>query len=106
MDTKQLIGSLTGNTFDAWRIAGPSNTKNRQSVMLALTGNKLPIAKCGVNAIRAAMCAAAGINASTLAICEIDHLLWAWGNDKQDVTREQRRAEQLAALKQSLGMED
>ena len=40
---------------DPWDLMGNHNSKQRQRVMLAITGRKIPKAKCGVNAIKAAL---------------------------------------------------
>jgi len=42
---------LSANKFDVWNLAGDANKSARVFLMFAITGNKLPIAKCGVNAI-------------------------------------------------------
>lgn len=34
-----------------WNLAGPHHKKTRQTVMEALTGERLPVAQCGVTAI-------------------------------------------------------
>jgi hypothetical protein len=36
---------------EVWRLAGPANRKFRQEVMNVLSGEKVPLSKCGVNAI-------------------------------------------------------
>ncbi|MFA6635676.1 MAG: hypothetical protein WCV56_01000 [Candidatus Omnitrophota bacterium] len=36
---------------EVWRLAGPANSKFRQEVMTKLEGKKIPISKCGVQAI-------------------------------------------------------
>jgi len=45
--------SLEGRECDreVWRLAGPANRKFRQEVMSALSGEKVPLSKCGVHAI-------------------------------------------------------
>ena len=40
--------------FRIWHLAGDRNSTVRQELMLALTGAKLPKAKCGVTALEAA----------------------------------------------------
>jgi hypothetical protein len=47
-------------TLRVWDMAGPSGKEVRRAVMLALTGEKLPLAKCGVTAISAALSLALG----------------------------------------------
>lgn len=44
-----------------WALAGPSAAKARQAIMRALTGEKVPQAKCGINAVRDALLTAAAI---------------------------------------------
>lgn len=46
----KLLGTLSPH-FDIYALAGNRNSKSRQALMLALTGEKLPISKCGVNAL-------------------------------------------------------
>jgi len=36
---------------EVWHLAGPANRKFRQEVMSELSGEKVPMSKCGVNAI-------------------------------------------------------
>ena len=36
---------------NVWSLAGPHNADARQAVMLALTGKKVPKAKCGIHAL-------------------------------------------------------
>jgi hypothetical protein len=52
MNTYQLIfpNGIGGYLFGA--LAGPSNATKRQSIVLHLTGEKLPKSKCGFNAVR------------------------------------------------------
>jgi cytochrome P450 len=38
---------------NVWALSGSANARQRQALMLALTGQKLPQAKCGVTAISA-----------------------------------------------------
>jgi hypothetical protein len=42
---------LENNRFDVWNLAGDANKSARVCLMFAITGNKLPISKCGVTAI-------------------------------------------------------
>jgi len=64
---------------DTSALSGPHNGKLRQRIMLAITGAKLPIAQCGVNALQAAALRYAGISA-TAGTCsrDRDRLLAAW----------------------------
>lgn len=49
-----MRGGMFGRiTPDAWDLAGDRNKPARVAVMAALVGRKLPVAKCGVNAIEA-----------------------------------------------------
>lgn len=41
--------------FDVWNLVGPRNADFRQHLMIAITGQKLPLAKCGVTAIHSAL---------------------------------------------------
>jgi len=58
-DALTLLGALTFQTFDVYRLAGPANVKVRQMMLHALRGGdeagKRPTqAESGVNALRAA----------------------------------------------------
>lgn len=46
--TARTMKALHGN---CWRLAGPHNSTARQTLMLAITGEKRPKAKCGVTAL-------------------------------------------------------
>ena len=52
-------------TNDPWDLMGPVNANQRQRVMLALTGNKMPKAKCGVTAIAEAFRVGLGLSGQT-----------------------------------------
>lgn len=47
--------------FYSFQIAGTSNGAKRARIMAVLTGQKMPIAKCGITALRAAFFEAMGI---------------------------------------------
>jgi hypothetical protein len=49
----EKLGSLNNRDREqeVWRLAGPANSKFRQEVMTKLEGKKIPISKCGVQAI-------------------------------------------------------
>jgi len=49
-----LLGSVTGGSFDVWRLAGPANTKLRQDLLTILTGVKRSKALSGVTALKTA----------------------------------------------------
>lgn len=78
-ELKKLVGGLTFNTFDSWRIAGPNNAANRKMIMGAITGQSLPLAKCGVTALRDALLNRAGIVAAGKCGAELDKALKVWG---------------------------
>jgi len=42
---------LEANKFDVWNLAGDANKSARVCIMFAITGNRIPTSKCGVNAI-------------------------------------------------------
>jgi len=48
----QALRLLQPLYFDVYRLAGDSNKQTRKQVMELLTGTKMPVAKCGVTAIR------------------------------------------------------
>jgi len=52
MKTKLLQYIQNG---DCYSLSGPRNSKRRQEVIHILTGTKIPVSKCGVNAIRKAL---------------------------------------------------
>lgn len=47
-----LFGELTSGFYDAYRLAGSSQSTNRQRIMTIAYGRKIPKANCGVNVIR------------------------------------------------------
>ena len=49
--------------------SGPSLAKTRQAIASALDGRKVPVAKCGVNALRAAFLAVADLNGRLAGDC-------------------------------------
>lgn len=54
-NTKQaiaLLGTMTGGFYDAYRLAGPSRSNDRQQIVSLAFGRKVPKANCGVNVIR------------------------------------------------------
>ena len=61
---------------DPWDLMGNHNSTQRQRVMLAITGRKIPKAKCGVNAIKAALVEAFEFPHG-LASCEFPDLIKA-----------------------------
>ena len=55
----RVLHAYCGDSFNIWwSLAGDRNGKRRQHVMEALIGEKRPIGKCGVTAIRDAFYAA------------------------------------------------
>lgn len=73
IDAVRLLGEYT-HRFDPWELMGPANKRRRQDVMTALLngpgGKRVPIAKCGVTAIRAEMFRRADIVAKCAAARE------------------------------------
>ena len=51
-EARIFLGEVTNNTFDLWKLSGNNNKKTRQKLIQLLTGNKLPLAKCGITTIR------------------------------------------------------
>jgi hypothetical protein len=52
--TKQEIRDIfAARRFDVWNFAGDRNKEIRQQLMIAITGEKRPKAKCGVNELSA-----------------------------------------------------
>ncbi len=70
MEAIRLFGQMTGNRFDVYMLAGSSQVRLRQALMLALTGSKLPQAKCGVNAISAVLASQCCITGDCIAARE------------------------------------
>jgi hypothetical protein len=53
MQDKQTAGAILSRfKFDPWNLMGPRNKQLRQQLMLAITGKRVPVAKCGVNALQ------------------------------------------------------
>ena len=57
----QTHGAMMMGTQIPGNLCGPYNSKVRQQVMLLATGQKLPVAKCGVYALEAALQAALNV---------------------------------------------
>lgn len=55
---KNVWAQIHGQTGN---IMGPHNRQNRQRLMLAITGEKRPVSKCGVTAIESEIWSALGI---------------------------------------------
>lgn len=47
----QMLGEATRNTCDIYVLSGRGNRHLRQAIMWQLTGEKVPMSSCGVNAI-------------------------------------------------------
>lgn len=58
---------IRDETRGMWGLMGPSMRHVRQRLMQALTGQKLPVSKCGVNAVESAAVKAFGIVATCAA---------------------------------------
>ena len=52
-DAIRTLERLAGGRFDVWALCGPTGRRARQALMESLTGERLPAAKCGVNALQA-----------------------------------------------------
>jgi len=65
----QLLGTFSPH-FDIYALAGDRNGKIRQALNLALTGEKLPISQCGVNALTSRFHMACGVTGSCIAARE------------------------------------
>lgn len=55
LDGLKHLHRMTRGTCDAWDLAGPGLQDDRRYVMASIAGKKLPLAKCGVTALRAAL---------------------------------------------------
>ena len=53
---KESITILKAINGDIYSLAGPHNKKLRQELIYQLTGDKKPIAKCGIHAIELIIC--------------------------------------------------
>jgi hypothetical protein len=50
---QELAAILESRRFDIWNFSGDRNKELRQQLMLAITGEKRPKAKCGVSELSA-----------------------------------------------------
>ncbi len=64
------LGSRIYGTNVCGRIYGPYAKQVRQNIMRALTGQKVPVSKCGANAVREALFAHFAVPADCLAVRE------------------------------------
>lgn len=79
----RLFAALGGQyrTFrgDLWKFTGPRNAELRQRLILAMTGHKIPRAKCGINTVIETLCD--GFNVKGVSPSEREELaceaLWA-----------------------------
>lgn len=65
-----LLGRFTRQSFDPWDLMGPANRRQRQDVMSALLGRRVPIAQAGVSAIQAELYRRAAIDGGCRAECD------------------------------------
>ncbi len=72
LDFLRLIQQNSFGSFDVYRLAGPYNAKTRARIMSALHGRKIPQAKSGVEAMRAAMFEILKPSGDCLAAREVD----------------------------------
>ena len=70
------ILTLTRGSGDIWRLAGPYNAGARQAVYMALTGEKLPRAKTGVNALMDTLIRLSGATGSCPSDLEDNVIAW------------------------------
>ena len=63
---------------DTWLLAGKHNAKKRQNLMLLITGLKLPVSKCGINAVNSALYKLAGIDENANTIRDNENKLTVW----------------------------
>lgn len=57
-----LLGFYTRGSFDIYGLAGPANGQARAKVLSALVGNKMPVSKSGITAIRSEFYSRAAIS--------------------------------------------
>ena len=69
-ETLQYLSDLTNGTFDIYRLAGKRHRFERQSLMSALLGRKVPQAQAGVNSIARHLMAINGIQSGCYAARE------------------------------------
>jgi hypothetical protein len=75
-----LLGAHTGGRFDVWMLAGSARASARAWILSELTGRKVPQSQAGVNALRSALYAAAGVTGDCEAHRESTFLAWAQGS--------------------------
>jgi hypothetical protein len=52
-DKQSIKAIMESRRYDVWNFMGNANKSIRQQVMMAITGEKRPKAKCGVNELSA-----------------------------------------------------
>ena len=78
---RKLLGIYTAGSMDVWQLSGSQKQTCRTHVMTALLGREASKKESGVNALRDALCEAAGIVGGTTADREV--LLRAWGRGER-----------------------
>lgn len=71
-----MVRSNTRGTCCPWELAGPHFKKIRQKIMHGLTGEKLPIAKCGVTAIERTLIDISKVEGNCAAVREKNLAEW------------------------------
>ncbi len=61
---------------DVYFLSGPANKANRQAVMQVLTGIRLPVSRCGVNALWRGMIEVSSVTGNCLAHQERAFTVW------------------------------
>jgi len=51
---------------------GPQNKTLRVTILRTLTGEKIPVSKCGAHAVETALCKFFGIDSANMAGCHVD----------------------------------
>ncbi len=78
----QMLERMTRGTFAMFHMAGDSRSTQRQELMQALTGQKLPKAKCGITALQSGFYSLAQANGwdkprDCIAVTERSFEAWA-----------------------------
>lgn len=84
----KLLDSATRGTFDFWDLAGSNSAKIRSEIMSILAGHRVPQAKAGVTAMRAAFFPLAGIEPGPSTRSADAFAVWA----REQISDSNRRA--------------
>lgn len=66
-DKETVTSILSSFRFDPWNLAGNANKEIRRQLLAAITGERRPLAKCGVNEITKEFRAIGALDGATCA---------------------------------------